>query len=186
MTGKCQQNCFSRKKNKTKVLAQENNVNTAPVKFIRLFRFASTNDAMLISASLMASILNGICLPLMVLLWGDLSNVIIANYDPGTNNTDITNTTTCPSHSNATQHVPIFTYILPIKHLNQSPIHNSIFFFVNCRLFTSDSRDIMDAVVLFAIGTTVIGLISVSLNFIFITCLNISAENQVSADSDYV
>jgi hypothetical protein len=44
----------------------------------------------------------------------------------------------------------------------------------------------MDAVVLFAIGTTVIGLISVSLNFIFITCLNISAENQVSADSDYV
>jgi hypothetical protein len=113
MTGKCQQNCFSRKKNKTEVLAQEGNVNTAPVKFIRLFRFASRNDAMLISASVMASILNGICLPLMVLLWGDLSNVIIENNDPGTNNTDITNTTTCQSHSNATQNFP--KYILSIK-----------------------------------------------------------------------
>ena len=40
----------------------------------------------------------------------------------------------------------------------------------------------MDAVLVFAIGTTVIGLLSVLLNFIFITCLNISAENQVSFD----
>lgn len=127
MTGKRQKNCFSRKKSKTEILAQEKeNVNTA-VKFIRLFRFASRNDAMLISASVMASILNGICLPLMVLLWGDLSNVIIANYDPGTNNTVITNTTTCQFHSNTTQNFP--KYILPINHLNQSPIHNSVFFF---------------------------------------------------------
>ena len=44
----------------------------------------------------------------------------------------------------------------------------------------------MDAVVIFATGTTVIGLLSVSLNFIFITCLNISAENQVSGRSKYV
>jgi len=120
MSGKRQQNCFSRKKNKTEVLVQEEeNVNIA-VNFIRLFRFASSNDAILISASVMASILNGICLPLMVLLWGDLSNVIIENYDPGTNNTDITNTTTCQSHSNATQNFPIFTYTLTMQHLNQS------------------------------------------------------------------
>ena len=40
----------------------------------------------------------------------------------------------------------------------------------------------MDAVFVFAIGTSVTGLFSVLLNFIFITCLNISAENQVGFD----
>jgi len=107
MSKQSKQKCFSRKK-KTEVLVQEEeNANTA-VKFLRLFRFASRNDAILISASVTASILNGICLPLMVLLWGDLSNVIIENYDPGVNNTDF-NTTTCQSHFNATQNAPAFT-----------------------------------------------------------------------------
>lgn len=38
----------------------------------------------------------------------------------------------------------------------------------------------MDSVAVFAIGTTCLALFSVLFNFIFITCLNISAENQVS------
>ena len=40
----------------------------------------------------------------------------------------------------------------------------------------------MDAVFVFAVGKTVLGLLSVSLYMIFITCLNILAENQVSFD----
>jgi hypothetical protein len=56
------------------------------------------------------------------------------------------------------------------------------YFLTNCSLFTSESGDIMDAVFVFAISRTVIGLLSVLLNFIFITLLNISAENQVCFD----
>lgn len=39
----------------------------------------------------------------------------------------------------------------------------------------------MDSVVVFAIGTVSLGLLSVLFNFIFIACLNISAEKQVSS-----
>lgn len=110
MIDKRQRKCFSRKsKIEALVKEEEENTNRA-VKFIRLFHFASRNDAILISASVMASILNGVCLPLMVLLWGDLSNIIVENYDSGTNKTD-TNTTTCQSSTNFTQNVPMFTYL---------------------------------------------------------------------------
>ena len=48
-----------------------------------------------------------------------------------------------------------------------------------------DSDDMMDAAIFFAIGTTAIAFLSVLLNLIFITCLNIAAENQVNTMTYY-
>ncbi|KAI9561748.1 ABC protein [Daphnia sinensis] len=127
------------------------------VNFSALFRFATKTDVILMYAAVFAAMLNGVCLPLMVLLWGDLSNVIIEFSDPGVNYTmsEFTNTSECLLPPNATTNGPAFA------------------------LFTNDSSDIMDSVTVFAIGTMCLALLSVSLNFIFITCLNISAENQI-------
>lgn len=83
------------------------------VKFSALFRFATKTDIILMYAALSAAILNGVCLPLMVLLWGNLANIIIEFSDPGANNTatgthDITYITQCLSPSNSTTNSPIF------------------------------------------------------------------------------
>ena len=111
MIDKRQRKCFARKRKTEALVTKEESANS-PVKFLRLFRFASRNDTIFVSASVGASILNGICLPLMVLLWGDLSNVIIENYDSEANNTVSTNnTTTCQSYTNITKNTPMFTYI---------------------------------------------------------------------------
>lgn len=108
MIDKRQAKCFSRKKNTEALVTKEESANS-PVKFLRLFRFASRNDRILISASVMAAILNGICQPLMVILWGYISNNIIKYADSGSNNTDTTNSTTCQSSTNnLTQIVPMF------------------------------------------------------------------------------
>ncbi|XP_057376289.1 ATP-dependent translocase ABCB1-like [Daphnia carinata] len=130
------------------------------VNFAALFRFATKTDVILMYAAVFAAILNGVCLPLMVLIWGDLSNIIIEFSDPEVNYTtggtnEFTNTSECLLPPNATANGPAFT------------------------LFTNESGDIMNSVVVFAIGTTCLGLLSVLLNFVFITCLNISAENQI-------
>lgn len=130
------------------------------VNFSTLFRFATKTDVILMYAAVLAAMLNGVCLPLMVLLWGDLANIIIAFSDSGANYTtsatsDITNTSGCLLPPNATANSPVF------------------------QLFTNESDDIMDSVAVFAIGTTCLALFSVLFNFIFITCLNISAENQI-------
>lgn len=64
-------------------------------------------------AAVLAAMLNGVCLPLMVLLWGDLANIIIAFSDSGANYTtsatsDITNTSGCLLPPNATANGPVF------------------------------------------------------------------------------
>jgi hypothetical protein len=108
MIDKRQRKCFSSKRKSDDLIKEEENAISA-VKFIRLFRFATRSDAILISASVMASIFNGLSVPFMTILWGDLSKAIIENYDSGANKMVIANTTTCQSSSNITQIGSLFT-----------------------------------------------------------------------------
>lgn len=54
---------------------------------------------------------------------------------------------------------------------------NSIFFPID--RMEPESESIKDSVITYITGTALFGLLSVLLTFIFITFLNISAENQV-------
>ena len=48
---------------------------TVPLR--RLFSFSSTKDYILTTVSLTSALINGVCLPILVIIFGDLANVIV-------------------------------------------------------------------------------------------------------------
>jgi len=49
-----------------------------PVSFLALFRFASVTDRFLLIAAVLASAINGLCFPFLVILMGDLTNAFVS------------------------------------------------------------------------------------------------------------
>ena len=76
--------CWTRKADGE--MLNENKANDS-VTFLKLFRFASNIDRILIAVSITACVFHGVTVPSSVVLFGNLARVLIeANY-PGTNNT---------------------------------------------------------------------------------------------------
>ena len=87
--------CCSRKKSvsvrkKKEIFGKED-----AVPFYKLFRFASSTDVTLMAVSVMACVVHGMCLPIAVIIYGDLATVIVDATAPGWNSTNIVNTTQC-------------------------------------------------------------------------------------------
>ena len=59
-----------------------------PVGFFQLFRFATGFDVFLISCSVLAGLATGVCFPIMLLLFGDLTNGFVSG---GLSNEDFNN-----------------------------------------------------------------------------------------------
>ena len=57
----------------------------SPVKFLKLFRFASNIDVVLIVVSVTASLLEGVCFPAWIILFGNLAKVLIEGNDSDSN-----------------------------------------------------------------------------------------------------
>lgn len=54
-----------------------------PVSFFSLFRFASTNDKILMAIGILGALIGGCSLPVMIVLFGDLANSFVTNdLDP--------------------------------------------------------------------------------------------------------
>lgn len=66
-----------------------------PVSFIQLFGWASRTDKILVAISVAAALLNGICLPYSVILFGELANIIVYEASPNSNSS--VNSTQCQS-----------------------------------------------------------------------------------------
>ena len=75
--------CFS--KRKREVFGGNKANSPIPVKFQKLFRFASNTDVVLIVVSVTASVLEGVCFPAWIILYGSLAKVLIEGNDPDWN-----------------------------------------------------------------------------------------------------
>nr|CAG4650007.1 EOG090X02PU [Sida crystallina] len=122
-----------------------------PVPFHHLFRFASISDRFLIAVACTAALATGLSMPAMLILFGGLTNGLVGQgLDPETLN--------------------------QIRCNYSAFINNSNF---NISDYLPDDSYTMDQITTFGIGTASIGGILLILGFIFVTCLNITAENQV-------
>ena len=92
MVGTCQILSCCRKRKKERSVNSEV---TESVTFLQLFRFASKTDNILISLAVAAALLNGVCLPLAVIVFGNLANDIVELSPSGTQNLTTTNATHC-------------------------------------------------------------------------------------------
>ena len=97
--------CCSRKTRREEFDKEE--CNTVP--FLALFRFASSTDITLMAVSVTACVIHGVCLPTLVILFGDLATVIVDATAPVWNNSDTSNNTQCQYSSKLDQIAPDLT-----------------------------------------------------------------------------
>ena len=48
-----------------------------PVPFLKLFKFASYIELLQVTIAIITSLLNGVCLPIQLIVWSDLANVLV-------------------------------------------------------------------------------------------------------------
>lgn len=78
-----------------------------PIPFRELFRFASNTDVILMAVSITACVIHGVCLPITVILFGDLAKVLVDTTDPGLNSSEISNSSTqCQNSSSFSRITP--------------------------------------------------------------------------------
>lgn len=162
------------KKKKKKEEEDEKNKPTIPdvppVSFFSLFRFASGTDYLLIIIAILAAAGTGVCFPIMLILFGDVTNAFVGRgfspedlYNFQCNESWIIelNTTGYSNHNN----------------LFSSPKFQSKTTFL--RFPAPDPQALMDEFTKFGMYTSIIGAVLFVLGFIFVTSLNFTAENQV-------
>nr|QST14979.1 ABCB1-1 protein [Diaphanosoma celebensis] len=122
-----------------------------PVPFHHLFRFASGTDWVLIFLAVLASIGTGLSMPAMMILFGSLTNGFVGQGLPP----DVLNDIRCN-----------YSYYFNLTGGNFSQL-------------MPDPDYLMDQINTFGIGTASLGGILLLLGIVFVTCLNMAAENQV-------
>ncbi len=87
--------CCSRENvNKSKETANES------VPFLKLFRFISNTDTILLVVSVSACLITGVCHPIMMILFGDLAQVFVdSNNHQGHDSLDVAKRTQCQNYS---------------------------------------------------------------------------------------
>ncbi len=94
----------SRKKKKEFSREKEND----PIPLLELFRFASNTDVILMAVSITACVIHGVCLPIVVILYADLAQVMVETTNIGLNNSDVSNSSKqCQYYSNYERVAPI-------------------------------------------------------------------------------
>lgn len=148
------------KKKKEKPPPPEN----PPVPFFDLFRYASPTDFVLLVFGTLGAIGTGICFPIMLILFGDITNAFVG----GGLDQETINEINCNISND-----PNYTYPYPLgPTCNLSDPNNS---YAN----SPEGQAIQDEFTKFGIYVAVIGAALFVLGFIFVTALNFTAENQV-------
>ena len=136
-----------------------------PVPYLQLFRFSSTTDKWLIAIATLSALATGPCLSLLVIFFGDLVNSYI---DEETNST-FTELRCNGTYNTSTTYTYVFRFI-----------EMSTNFESNIQNYRSSAKSSLDEdLIIFSVNTSIVGVISVLLNFIFVTFFNLTAENQV-------
>ncbi|XP_022240474.1 multidrug resistance protein 1A-like, partial [Limulus polyphemus] len=141
---------YGENEEKNKNVSKENKESgPPPVSFLSLFQYASRRDKILIAIGCLAPLLSGGSMPAIVVLLGDLLDTFVL-YSQNPKNDEI-----YKNSSNAT----------PFSVFNMAE-EDAIM-----QGFLSEIRK-------FGLGMALIGVIVLFLNYIMVTCLSVSAENQ--------
>ncbi|XP_059477636.1 ATP-dependent translocase ABCB1-like [Neocloeon triangulifer] len=120
-----------------------------PVSYFKLFRFASTWDLLWIGVALAAAMATGALMPLLIVLYGEFTNVLV---------------------DGALEASPNVT-----RQYNS----NIFITFDEKGAPSSDDPDFMTAVATFGISCCGLGLLQMILDYIFVACLNFTSEKQI-------
>ncbi|XP_046633239.1 ATP-dependent translocase ABCB1-like isoform X2 [Daphnia pulicaria] len=134
-----------------------------PVPFFDLFRYASPTDFVLLCFGTLGAVGTGVCFPLMLILFGDITNAFVGGgMDQETINEINCNISTDPNYTYPYPLGPTCNLTDPSEYAN-SP----------------QGQAIQDEFTKFGIYVAIIGAVLLLLGFIFVTALNFTAENQV-------
>ncbi|KAI9564998.1 ABC protein [Daphnia sinensis] len=124
------------------------------VSYILLFRFASTSDLWLTIVSIVSAVSAGISLPVLIILFGKLTDSFAREESSACSNGDNSNGCGTARISNGTQ----FGKLLPENQMKRNPL--------------------MEDVITYGIESAIVGVASLILHAVFVACLNVAAYNQ--------
>ncbi|KAK4021150.1 hypothetical protein OUZ56_003076 [Daphnia magna] len=124
------------------------------VPYILLFRFASTSDVWLTIVSIVSAVSAGISLPVLIILFGKLTDSFARGETSACSYTYNGNGCDTARISNRTQ----FGKLLPENQMKRYPL--------------------MEDVITYCIESATVGVASLILHAVFVACLNVAAYNQ--------
>ncbi|KZS13112.1 ATP-binding cassette sub-family B member 5 [Daphnia magna] len=124
------------------------------VPYILLFRFASTSDVWLTIVSIVSAVSAGISLPVLIILFGKLTDSFARGESSACSYTYNGNGCDTARISNRTQ----FGKLLPENQMKRYPL--------------------MEDVITYCIESATVGVASLILHAVFVACLNVAAYNQ--------
>lgn len=128
------------------------------VPFSQLFRFASTNERILVGIGILASIAGGCSMPVMIILFGQLADAFVTQAQNAPKNS--TQLSGCFDQNND------FNIALPTCQFDAENIE-------------TDRDHFYAEIAKFGTGAAIIGLVNLVSSYLFVTCLNHAAEAQV-------
>ena len=131
----------------------ENSVPTS-VPFIKLFRFATVQEIILIVIGVIAAITGGCSMPVMIILFGQLADTFVSQ---ARNSSSLAG---CLDRNGD------FHFSLPTCHFDATN-------------FTTDKDIFYTEISKFGTGAAIIGVVNLLCSYLFVTCLNHAAEAQV-------
>lgn len=130
-----------------------------PVPVFQMFRYASVKEKWLMCAGVLASLLAGICMPAMFILFGDVTDAFVYN--------DL-----LTSINNETN----FSAIIAVNPGMENATIDEIIEFIAA---SYGIEDFFQEIVKFGAGTFIIGAVQMVMGYIFVASMNYAAEGQV-------
>ena len=129
------------------------------VPFIKLFRFATTRELVLIVIGIVSAIVGGCSMPVMIILFGQLADSFVRQAQSAPNSTFLEG---CYNEEGE------FNIALPTCAFDATNLN-----------FTTDKEVFYSEITRFGSGAAIIGLVNLICSYLFVTCLNLAAESQV-------
>lgn len=135
--------------------SSENEEVPKSVPFIKLFRFATQREIVLIVVGIIAAVAGGCSMPVMIILFGQLADAFVSQ-----SRTNSTSNLGCFDQNGD------FNIALPTCDFDATN-------------FTTDRETFYEEITKFGTGAAIIGVVNLICSYLFVTCLNHAAESQV-------
>ena len=150
-------NKASKKKGKEGKEEAPETVPNKTVSYLQLFRFATRREVVLIIIGILSAIAGGCSMPVMIILFGQLADAFVSQSRTLQNSTDLSG---CIDQNGD------FNIALPTCDFDATN-------------FTTDKDTFYSEISKFGTGASIIGVVNLICSYLFVTCLNHTAESQV-------
>ncbi|XP_071445843.1 multidrug resistance protein homolog 49-like isoform X2 [Hetaerina americana] len=131
-----------------------------PVSFHQLFRFATKSELALICLAVIAASITGVCMPVLLILYGELTDVLIDHQ-------------MALESENSTQRLNVDSlHLLGLRIFRSTPLEMR-------NILPNDPDTFLANIGAFGIGCSTLGLIQLVFDYVFVTSLNYAAEKQI-------